>query len=186
MLYCCPYRRSFGTAGEWARAHFLLRGAVRRRGAIGEVDHEGVIGSVVEAAGLELVEVAFVREHGARILRVTVDREGGVDLEAIAQTSERVSRRLDLEGFESGPYSLEVSSPGLERPLRRPEDFARRVGEKVKVRVSHAVEGRRTFSGTIVGAGADHVKIATDGEERSVAFEHIVSARTVFEWGVRK
>jgi ribosome maturation factor RimP len=109
-----------------------------------------------------------------------------VDLDTIARTSERVSRRLDLEGFEAGPYSLEVSSPGLERPLRRPEDFAQRVGEKVKVKVSQPVEGRRTLSGTIVGAGADHVKIATDGEEHTVPWEHIVSARTVFEWGVTK
>ena len=145
-----------------------------------------MIGSVVEAAGLELVEVTFVREHGARVLRVTVDRDGGVDLDTIAATSERLGRRLDLEGFAPGPYSLEVSSPGVERPLRRPEDFLRHVGEKVKLKVSSPVEGRRSFAGTIVGVGEGHVEIATDGGEHPVAFQDIVSARTVFEWGVRK
>ena len=93
---------------------------------------------VVEAAGLELVGLSFhPGRHG--VLQITVDREGGVDLEAIAEVSERISRRLDLEGFEPGPYTLEVSSPGVERPLSRPEDFRRRVGEKVKVRTATAV-----------------------------------------------
>src|SRR5919106_3538082 len=89
----------------------------------GTMELEAVVRPVVEAAGLELVDVTFRREAGRRILRVTVDREGGVDLGAISLVSERISRRLDVEGFEPGPYSLEVSSPGVERPLRRPADF---------------------------------------------------------------
>ena len=73
---------------------------------------EGVIRSVVEEDGLELVEAGFVREGGRRILRVTVDKEGGVDLDAIAAASERISRRLDATGAVPGPrYTLEVSSP---------------------------------------------------------------------------
>src|SRR6266571_7263665 len=118
--------------------------------AVSGMDLEGTIQSVVEASGLELVEVAFHREGGRQILRVTVDREGGADLESIAQASERISRRLDLEGFEPGRYSLEVSSPGVERPLREPRDFVRRVGAKVKVKTAQPVEGSRTLTGTLV------------------------------------
>jgi ribosome maturation factor RimP len=149
----------------------------------GAMDLETAVAPVVEAAGLELVEVTFRREAGRRVLRVTVDREGGVDLDSIAGVSERISRRLDVEGFEPGPYALEVSSPGVERPLRRPKDFARRVGQKVRVRTHRPVEGARNHTGTITGTSDEAVTIATDAGEREVAFDEIASARTVFEWG---
>jgi ribosome maturation factor RimP len=142
---------------------------------------EAMVRPVVEAAGLDLVEAAFVREQGRRILRVTVDREGGVDLESIGEISERVSRRLDLEGFDPGPYSLEVSSPGVERPLRDPRQFSRAIGERVKVKI-RGVEGPGTIEGTLVDAGLDRVRIATEGGERVVSYENVASARTVHDW----
>jgi ribosome maturation factor RimP len=83
----------------------------------GNVDAEALVRPVIEGEGLELVDVTFGRESGRRILRVTVDRKGGLDLDTISQLSQKVSRRLDLEGFEPGPYALEVSTPGIERPL---------------------------------------------------------------------
>jgi len=147
------------------------------------MDLEGTVRSVVEASSLELVGVSFHQGAGRHLLRVTVDREGGVDLDTIAQVSDRVSRRLDLEGFDPGPYALEVSSPGVERTLKDPRDFARRVGEKVKVRTAQPVEGSRTLTGTLVSAGDREVRISTDGGERMVEFDNITSARTVFEWG---
>jgi len=146
------------------------------------MDLEGLVRPVVEAAGLEFVEVAFLREGGAKVLRVTVDREGGADLDSIALVSQRLGRRLDLERFAPGPYSLEVSSPGLERPLRDPRDFAKRVGERVKVKTDGPEDGPRTFSGTIVAAGIDKVVIATDAGERSVAYGDMASARTIVDW----
>ena len=144
---------------------------------------DAVLASVVERAGLELVEVTFRREGGGKILRVTVDREGGVDLETIAATSEKLSRRLDAEGFDPGPYSLEVSSPGIERPLRRPAEFAKRVGETVKVKTAEPLEGAKVHRGTLMSAGDEAVTIATEAGERTVPYEDIESARTVFEWG---
>lgn len=140
---------------------------------------------VVEAAGLELVDVTFRREAGRRILRVTVDREEGVDLDTIAGTSERLSRRLDLEEFAPGPYTLEVSSPGVERPLRRPEEFVRRVGEKVKIRTVQPVGGARNHAGKLVAADEDGVTIATEQGDRTLNYREISSARTVFEWKER-
>jgi ribosome maturation factor RimP len=146
------------------------------------MDLEQVVRSVVEAAGLELVEMAFGREQGRRVLRVTVDREGGVDLDSITEASERISRRLDVEEFDPGPYELEVSSPGVERPLRAAGDFARSVGERVRLRTTAPVEGSRKHTGILVAAGNDDVTIATDGGERSIGYEDIASARTVFDW----
>jgi ribosome maturation factor RimP len=141
---------------------------------------ESVVAPVVEAAGLELVEVLFRGGRGG-VLRVTVDREGGVDLEAIAEVSERISRRLDLEGFNPGPYTLEVSSPGVERPLRGPEEFARHVGSTVQVR-THREGQQRTFTGTILGTDQDAVTIATEGGVETVQFDDVASARTVLDW----
>ncbi|HEX2030201.1 MAG TPA: ribosome maturation factor RimP [Actinomycetota bacterium] len=137
---------------------------------------------VVESAGLDLVEVTFRREGGRRVLRVTVDREGGVDLDTIARTSERVSRRLDAEGFDPGRYTLEVSSPGLERPLRRPQDFIRRVGERVRVRTVEPLAGARTHTGAIATADEEAVTVETDDGPRRILYGGIASARTVFEW----
>jgi ribosome maturation factor RimP len=152
---------------------------------LGAMELEAVVRPVVEAAGLELVDVTFRQEAGRRILRVTVDREEGVDLDTIAGTSERLSRRLDLEEFAPGPYTLEVSSPGVERPLRRPEEFVRRVGDKVKVRTSEPIEGARNHAGVLVAADEDGVTIATERGERTLRYGDISSARTVFEWKER-
>ena len=144
---------------------------------------EGLVRPVVESAGLEFVDVAFHREEDRRVLRVTVDREGGVDLDTISEISERIGRRLDIEGFDPGPYSLEVSSPGVERPLRRPRDFERRVGEKVKVRSVEPIEGSRTHTGTLETADADGIVVRTEAGDRRLRYDEVASARTVLEWG---
>ena len=148
------------------------------------MDLQSVLGPVIEGAGIELVDVTFRREGGGKVLRVTIDRDGGVDLAAISEVSKKVSRRLDAEGFDpGGPYSLEVTSPGLERPLRRPEDFRKRIGQKVKVRTTRTDEGARVYVGSLLGADDDGVTIATEAGDRRVSHEDIAAARTVFEWG---
>lgn len=151
------------------------------------MDLEALVRPVVEGDGLELVDVTFHREGGRRVLRVTVDRSGGVDLDAIAHTSERISRRLDLEGVGEGEgsYALEVSSPGLERPLKRPADFLRFVGESVRVKTAEEIEGSRTHTGTLTRADDDRITITTPSKEREIRYDEITSARTVFEWGKR-
>jgi ribosome maturation factor RimP len=151
------------------------------------VDVEALVRPAVESAGLELVEVAFGREGGRRVLRVTVDREeGGVDLDTISAASERISRRLDAEGFAPGPYALEVSSPGIERPLRHPREFRRHIHERVRIRTAKPVHGARTHDGALVSADAEAIVIATDGGELRVPYADIASARTVFDWSAEK
>lgn len=147
------------------------------------MDAEALVRPVVESAGLELWEVTFRKEEGRMVLRVTVDRDGGVDVDTISETSERLSRRLDLEDFGRGRYRLEVSSPGLERPLRQPQHFQRSVGEQVKVKTVEPVEGSKTHAGALVSADAEAIVIATDGGELRVPYANVASARTVFEWG---
>ena len=154
---------------------------------MGERDVEALVAPVVEAAGLEVWEISFGREQGRRILRVTVDRDGGVDLDTIAELSERLSRRLDLEGFAGdSAYLLEVSSPGLERPLRSPRHFERSVGQQVKVKTVEPVRGRRVHEGALVSADAEAAVIASAGGELRVPYADISSARTVFVWGAAR
>lgn len=147
------------------------------------MDTAALIRPVVERAGLELVEVAFGHEHGRKVLRVTVDRDGGVDLDTIATLSEQVSRRLDVEGFDPGGYALEVSSPGIERPLRTPAQFARAVGEQVAVRTRSPIDGDRNLRGELVAADDEAIVIAASGGEQRVPLDEVRSARTVADWG---
>lgn len=138
---------------------------------------------IVEHAGLEFVEAGLRGEAGRQILRVTVDREGGVDLQTLTDISERVSRRLDLEDFGSHRYELEVSSPGIERPLKTAQQFARFVGEKVKVKTATPVQGAHVHTGTLTAVSGDRISVAVDGAARTISMNDITSARTVADWG---
>ena len=134
----------------------------------------------MESRGLEVVDI----EHGRGLLRVYLDREGdgGIDLDAITDATEVISRLLDDADPVPGSYTLEVSSPGLERPLKTPAHFARAVGDGVSVRVKNL--GR--IEGVLVSATDDAIEVAPrseDGEPRRIALADIEKARTVFEWG---
>ena len=141
-----------------------------------------VIEPVVAARGLELFDL----EQAGPVLRVTVDRPGGVDIDAIAEVTRAVSRALDEHDPIAGAYTLEVSSPGLERTLRTPAHWAWAVGRTVAVK-THADHplGRR-FTGTVTGSTDTTATIALDdpvGESVTLALGEIAKARTTFEWG---
>jgi ribosome maturation factor RimP len=141
------------------------------------MDAEALVRPVIEGAGFELVDVTFGRESGRRILRVTVDGDGGVDLDTLSELSEKVSRRLDLDGFGPGPYALELSTPGIERPLRRPQDFRRAVGQRVRVKTDEGV-----LEGELRAAEEDAIRIAAVEGEHRVPLGEVASARTVVDW----
>ncbi|HXW38702.1 MAG TPA: ribosome maturation factor RimP [Acidimicrobiales bacterium] len=143
---------------------------------------------VVAQAGLELVDV----ERRAGVLLVTVDREGGVDLDALTAANRALSVALDELDPIPGRYSLEVSSPGLERTLRSPAHFARAVGETITVKTRPQVPGERRRRGQLVaadGEGFELVPEATEGDAASgdgpirLSYGDIDRARTVFDWG---
>ena len=101
--------------------------------------------------GLELVEVEFRRETGGWILRLYLDKSGGVTLMDCQRVSEELSDLLDVENLIDHPYTLEVSSPGLNRPLSRESDFLRFVGQRARVNTSEAIAGQRRFLGVLKG-----------------------------------
>jgi ribosome maturation factor RimP len=146
------------------------------------VNAEALVRPVVEGAGLELVEVSQRSEAGRSVLRVVVDSESGVDLDTISALSEKVSRRLDLEGYAPGPYALEVTSPGIERPLRSLRDYRRAIGQRVKVKTSEPVNGARNHAGVLVSAEDGQIVIESGNEELRLRREAVASARTVADW----
>ncbi len=128
--------------------------------------------------GYELVEVEFGRQSGMLILRVFVDKaSGGITLDDCTAVSQVLSPVLDARDFVEGDYVLEVSSPGFDRPLRKPEHFARFAGEPVKVVTHAAVGGRSRFSGVLKGFEDDLVVLEVDGETVSIHIENVKKAR---------
>jgi ribosome maturation factor RimP len=140
--------------------------------------------SVVRRRSLSLWDVEMGGSKGSRVVRVYVDGDDGVDLDTVAEVSEEISRGLDLRDPIEGRYTLEVSSPGLERSLKRPEHYARSVGKQVIVKTkSRMVGDSHRVDGTILEARDESVTLRTDQQEEvDVPYEEVKSARTVFEW----
>lgn len=130
--------------------------------------------------GLELFDL----QMGGGVVRVVIDRDGGVDLETVTSATRELNRVLDESDPVPGRYTLEVTSPGIERNLRTPEHFRRAVGEIVKVRTQPEVEGERRVQGELLEAGPDEVVISVEGEDapRRLTYGEIERARTVFDW----
>jgi ribosome maturation factor RimP len=143
----------------------------------------------VRDAGLDLIEVQFGREPSGWVLRVFIDRPSGGQgpIDAItADDCERVSRdlsaALDVADRIPHAYKLEVSSPGLDRPLRRERDFERFLGESARIRLTDGVEGRRNFSGTLQAVKDGRVEIACDGRSWLLPIDDIAKANLVPDW----
>jgi len=137
----------------------------------------------VARLGLELVDIEAVGAGRARTLRITVDRDGGVDLDGITAATEAVSPELERLDPFAGAYTLEVSSPGVERPLRRPADFRRFLGTTITLKTHEPVGGSRRLRGTLTAADDDGIELDTDGVPHRLAYDAVAAARTVFEWG---
>lgn len=138
---------------------------------------------VLSSLGLELVDVEVVGSGRARTLRLSIDRDGGVDLETLAEANGPVSDALDAADALSGPYTLELSSPGVERPLRRPSEFRRFVGTTISVKSHDPVDDARRHRGLLTEVDETGIVVEVDGQHRRFSYDAIASARTVFEWG---
>jgi ribosome maturation factor RimP len=148
------------------------------------------VAPAVAALGLELYDVEISGSGRARVLRVLVDREGGIDLEAIAAATEAVSPLLDqspLDAAIAGPYALEVSSPGLERPLRTAAHFAGARGTTISVKVRAADDRPARRVRGVVGDTTDtgFDLILDDGSTQRLDYADVSQARTVFEWATQ-
>ncbi len=142
-----------------------------------------LVRKVVEPMGYELVGVEYLTGRpGGALLRVYIDSEAGITLDDCVVVSEQLSGVLDVEDPIPGNYNLEVSSPGLDRPLFEPEHFRRFAGRRVKVRLESSVPGRRRYQGLLRGYEAGRVLVEVDGEIHALDPEEIREARLVPEF----
>jgi ribosome maturation factor RimP len=142
----------------------------------------GLIEPYVAAEGVELDDLVVRGGGGARLVRVTVDAAGGMDVEAIARLSQGLSRVLDEADALPGTYTLEVGSPGLERDLRRPAHFRKSLGREATVATRDEVAGARRHRGLIDEVAAEGVTLLVGEEKRRIHFDQVTQARTVFRW----
>jgi ribosome maturation factor RimP len=138
-----------------------------------------LIGPEVEALGYELVGVVHRRGRRRGLLRVYIDAEAGITLDDCTRVSQQVSAILDVEDPVSGEYDLEVSSPGLDRPLFEPAHYERFQGAQVRIRLLVPLEGRRNFAGVLRGCRDGRVILAEDGVEQVFPIDDIGMARLV-------
>ena len=131
---------------------------------------------LVEGLGYELWELEYSPGRGNGFLRLYIDAEAGIAIDDCERVSRAVSELLDAEDPIPGQYTLEVSSPGLERPLRTAGQFGRFVGETVFVETMQAVEGRRRFKGALTAAGAETVEVEVDGKRWTLPISGIRKA----------
>ena len=139
-----------------------------------------LIEPTVLAMELQLWGIDLSQRGKYSILRIYIEREEGVTIADCEKVSRQVSALLDMEDPIGGEYTLEVSSPGLDRPLFTSEQFGRFIGSDVKVRLHHPVDGRRTLNGSIENVSGDEIVLSVDGEGFRLQHTDIEKANVVF------
>jgi ribosome maturation factor RimP len=143
---------------------------------------EAIALPVLEELGLELVEVQYRREQSGWVLRLIIDKQDGVSLEDCAAVSRELSQLLDIEDFIEQAYNLEVSSPGLDRPLKSMADFQRFTGSKTKIKTIEPIAGERVFIGRIQQAAGETIILEVDGKQVTIPFSQVAKARLEIEF----
>ncbi|MFQ5428585.1 MAG: ribosome maturation factor RimP [Thermodesulfobacteriota bacterium] len=144
---------------------------------------EKVAEPVLESSGLELVDLVCVTEHGRNILRLFIDKPGGVTIDDCATLSRELGAVLDVEDLLPGRYSLEVSSPGLERVIKKEKDFLRFTGRLVKIKTCEPIDGRSHFKVRLKAVRDGAVEVIDDMDKRwAIPMENIQRANLVAEF----
>ncbi|TFG93027.1 MAG: ribosome maturation factor RimP [Syntrophobacterales bacterium] len=145
-----------------------------------------LVGPVAESEGMELVDVECLRGPTRWLVRIYIDKEGGVTLDDCARISGEVGDLLDLHETPPDPYNLEISSPGLDRPLVRDRDFIRYKGHAIRIRLAEKIEGKRSFRGRLVdfveNEGEKSLVIDVGGEMYTLPRSMVVKANLEYEF----
>ena len=141
---------------------------------------------VVTGLGYELVEVEFVPNPKHGVLRIYIDQPEGIGLDDCERVSQQVSALLDVEDPIPGHYDLEVSSPGLDRPLRSAADFTRFTGEIARIRLGMPIDGQRNFKGRLAGVDGDAVRLDCENGQFALPLASIEKARLVPDFDTKK
>ena len=137
---------------------------------------------ILNEMGFELVDVEYLSEHGRWVLRLYIDKTGGITVGDCAKVSRELAGIIDIKDIIDNEYVLEVSSPGLNRPLKKEEDFIRVTGEKIKVRMRNPIDGRKNFSGHLKEYKDKDIYLEVDGELVTLSWLDIERANLVYEF----
>ena len=137
---------------------------------------------ILQSEGLELVDLEYQREVQGWVLRFYIDREGGVTVEDCVEVSGELGAVLEVRDLIANPYVLEVSSPGLTRPLKKPEDFNKFQNRLVKMKTFEPIEGRRNFKGILLGLEGEKVRLKMEGQLYEIPLEGIAKANLEIEF----
>lgn len=129
---------------------------------------EALAEPIVSSFGFELVDVEYVKEAGTWYLRLYIDKEGGITIDDCETVSRLFSDKLDEEDFIDDAYIMEVSSPGLGRPLKKEKDFKRSIGKEVEIRTYRPIDKQKEFFGVLTAYDESHVTITLDDQETRV------------------
>jgi ribosome maturation factor RimP len=139
---------------------------------------------ILSNEGMELVEIEYRRESKGWVLRLYIDKEGGVTLDDCTRMSQEVGRSLDVEDFISTPYILEISSPGLPRPLKKEKDFMKYRNQMIKVKTVDPIEHRRQFKGKLLGITENRIEIEMDGGVFQIPLSNVAKANLEIDWNM--
>jgi ribosome maturation factor RimP len=134
---------------------------------------------LIMAEGMELVHVEYQHELGGAVLRLYIDKPGGVSLDNCVMISRQLGDLLDINLEQSRSYRLEVSSPGANRPLMKKQDFQRFKGQIAKIKVSRPVDGQKNFKGILMGIDKEIVELMEDDRKIAIPYQEITKARLV-------
>jgi ribosome maturation factor RimP len=139
---------------------------------------------IADGEGMEVVDVELRREgsRGGRVLRLYLDKEGGPNVDDLGRVSRQLSELLDSHDIVEGSYTLEVSSPGINRPLTKPEHFRRFIGKRVRIRTGDMIDGRRSFLGILSEITGDKIKIEVEGQQYDIPFSMIEKSNYEHDW----
>lgn len=138
--------------------------------------------AVLADVGFELVDVEYLVDRGRWVLRIYMDRPGGVTVDDCALVSREIGILVDVKDLIPQEYVLEVSSPGLNRPLKKEKDFEWAVGKKVRIRMKEAVGGRRNFTGYLARFRDATIYLAIDNNEVELPFKRVEKANLIYEF----
>lgn len=172
---------------EWAKAHFFVGLEVLRCMSVAILSKiEEIAQRVAQSEGMEIVDVELKGGGSNRFLRISIDKPDGVTHADCELISHQVGTILDVEEVIPAKYTLEVSSPGVERKLSKVADFERFVGHKVKITLREPLENSRNWQGTLTACRDGVITMeAAAGKEIQFPFEDIQKANLKFEWGAR-
>ncbi len=137
---------------------------------------KGIVDPILLSEGMELVDIEYRREARGWVLRLFIDKEGGITLEHCARISEELGRNLDVEDFIPNPYVLEVSSPGLDRPLKKEKDFIKYLQHRIKVKTLDPIDQRRNFRGKLLKVLEGQIELEVEGRIIQIPLSNLAKA----------